>query len=164
VNDGGGVAAHHPIQLEVNGERHELEVEAGLLLVDLLRDELDLTGTHAACDTGRCGACTVHLDGLAVKSCMVLAVQADRAQVLTVEGLAGPGDLLHPLQRAFAAHGAVGCGSCAPGLLLGAKFLLDRTAEASEHDVRTALQGTTCGCAGYWSAIAAVLAAARGEA
>jgi carbon-monoxide dehydrogenase small subunit len=163
VTDDEGVAARRSIELEVNGERHERDVEAGLLLVDLLRDDLGLTGTHAACDTGRCGACTVHVDGLAVKSCMLLAVQADRTQVLTIEGLAGPGGVLHPLQQAFAAHDAVQCGSCTPGLLLGAKFLLDRTAEPTEGDVRRALQGTVCGCTGYWSAIAAVRDAARGE-
>jgi aerobic-type carbon monoxide dehydrogenase small subunit (CoxS/CutS family) len=143
------------ISVEVNGDRYEREVDARRLLVHFLRDELDLTGTHVGCDTGNCGACTVHLDGQAVKSCMVLAVQADGAKVKTVEGLAPDGELT-PLQQAFSAHHALQCGYCTPGMLMSASALLERTPRPTEEEVRTAIQGNICRCTGYQNIIEAI--------
>src|SRR3954462_9202044 len=126
-----------------NGDRHELDVEPGLLLVHLLREKLGLTGTHVGCDTSNCGACTVHLDGRAVKSCTVLAVQADGAQVTTIEGL-GTEDALHPMQEAFWANHGLQCGYCTPGMIMAAADLLNRNPNPSEEEVRTALEGNLC--------------------
>ena len=156
-------ATTHVISVEVNGETHEREVPARRLLVHFLRDDLDLTGTHIGCDTGNCGACTVHLEGTAVKSCMLLAVQADGARVTTVEGL-GEGDELTPLQQAFSDHHALQCGYCTPGMLMSASALLAVNPSPSEEDVRVALQGNICRCTGYWNIFEAVQAAARGGA
>src|SRR3954471_17378680 len=152
--------AHTRVQLQVNGERHELEVEPRLLLVHLLRDKLGLTGTHVGCDTSNCGACTVHLDGQAVKSCTVLAVQADGAQVTTIEGL-GSEDALHPMQAAFWEKHGLQCGYCTPGMIMAATDLLRRNADPSEEEVRTALEGNLCRCTGYHNIVKAVLHAAR---
>jgi aerobic carbon-monoxide dehydrogenase small subunit len=149
------------ISVEVNGHTYEREVPARRLLVHFLRDDLDLTGTHIGCDTGNCGACTVQLDGLAVKSCMMLAVQADGARIRTVEGLAGDAGELTPLQRAFTAHHALQCGYCTPGMLVSATALLEQNPSPSEHEVRAALQGNICRCTGYWNIIEAVQAAAK---
>ncbi len=146
------------ISVEVNGEVYERDVPASRLLVHLLRDDLDLTGTHIGCDTGNCGACTVHLDGLPVKSCMVLAVQTDGARVATVEGIAPDGELT-TLQRAFSEHHALQCGYCTPGMLMSASALLERNPHPSEDDVRLALQGNICRCTGYWNIVEAVVAA-----
>jgi aerobic-type carbon monoxide dehydrogenase small subunit (CoxS/CutS family) len=143
------------VSVEVNGDRYEREVDARRLLVHFIRDDLDLTGTHVGCDTGNCGACTVHLDGQAVKSCMVLAVQADGAKVKTVEGLAPDGELT-PLQQAFSAHHALQCGYCTPGMLMSASALLERTPRPTEEEVRTAIQGNICRCTGYQNIIEAV--------
>jgi carbon-monoxide dehydrogenase small subunit len=149
-----------PVSLEVNGTRYEREVEPRLLLVHLLRDNLGLTGTHVGCDTSNCGACTVHLDGEAVKSCTVLAVQADGAQVTTIEGL-GQEDALHPMQEAFWANHGLQCGYCTPGMIMAATDLLNRNPDPSEQEVREALSGNLCRCTGYHNIVKAVLAAAR---
>jgi aerobic carbon-monoxide dehydrogenase small subunit len=149
------------ISVEVNGELYEREVAARRLLVHFLRDDLDLTGTHIGCDTGNCGACTVHLDGLAVKSCMLLAVQADGGRLRTVEGLASDGELTL-LQRSFSEHHALQCGYCTPGMLMSATLLLERNAHPSEDEVREALQGNICRCTGYVNIVEAVVAAGRG--
>jgi carbon-monoxide dehydrogenase small subunit len=149
------------ISVEVNGERYERTVEARRLLVHFIRDDIDLTGTHIGCDTGNCGACTVHLDGQPVKSCMLLAVQADGRSLRTVEGLA-EGDELTPLQQAFADHHGLQCGYCTPGMLMSAAALLERTPSPSEDEVKEALQGNICRCTGYWNIVEAVVAAGRG--
>ncbi|HET6171831.1 MAG TPA: (2Fe-2S)-binding protein [Gaiellales bacterium] len=149
------------ISVEVNGETHEREIAARRLLVHFIRDDLDLTGTHIGCDTGNCGACTVQLNGEAVKSCMMLAVQADGARIRTVEDLAGDDGGLTPLQRAFTDHHALQCGYCTPGMLMSATVLLEQNPRPSEHEVRAALQGNICRCTGYWNIIEAVQAAAK---
>ena len=151
------------VSVTVNGELYEREVEARRLLVHLIRDHLDLTGTHIGCDTGNCGACTVVLDGLAVKSCMLLAVQADGASIETVESLAGPDGALHPLQQAFSDRHALQCGYCTPGMLMSAKHLLDHNAEPTENEIRRAIQGNVCRCTGYVNIVDAIAAAAKGE-
>jgi carbon-monoxide dehydrogenase small subunit len=147
------------VQVTVNGERHEADVEPRLLLVHWLRDGLGLTGTHVGCDTSNCGACTVHLNGEAVKSCTVLAVQADGAEVTTIEGL-GTGDELHPLQEAFWEQHGLQCGYCTPGMIMAAADLLEDNPHPSEDEVRHALEGNLCRCTGYHNIVAAVIAAA----
>jgi carbon-monoxide dehydrogenase small subunit len=149
------------IKVEINGEPYEIEASARRLLVHVLRDDLNLTGTHVGCDTGNCGACTIHLNGEAVKSCMVLAVQADGASVTTVEGL-GQGGELTPLQQAFSHQHALQCGYCTPGMLMSASALLASNPSPSEEEIRIALQGNICRCTGYWNIIEAVQAAASG--
>jgi carbon-monoxide dehydrogenase small subunit len=149
-----------PIRLRVNGEEHELEVEPRLLLVHLVRDKLGLTGTHVGCDTSNCGACTLHLDGQAVKSCTVLAVQADGAEVTTIEGL-GSEDALHPMQEAFWANHGLQCGYCTPGMIMAGADLLRRNPNPSEDEVRHALEGNLCRCTGYHNIVKAVLDAAQ---
>ena len=149
-----------PVRLTVNGEQHEVEVEPRLLLVHLLRDTLGLTGTHVGCDTTNCGACTVHLDGEAVKSCTVLAVQADGAEVKTIEGMAD-GDTLHPLQEAFWNDHGLQCGYCTPGMIMAAADLLARNPDPSEAEVRKGLEGNLCRCTGYHNIVKAVLDAAK---
>jgi carbon-monoxide dehydrogenase small subunit len=148
------------VSVEVNGTSYDREVEPRLLLVHLLRDELGLTGTHVGCDTSNCGACTVHLDGQAVKSCTVLAVQADGSRVTTIEGM-GSEDALHPLQEAFWEHHGLQCGYCTPGMIMAAADLLERNPDPSEGEVREALAGNLCRCTGYHNIVKAVLAAAR---
>ena len=149
------------ISVEVNGESYEREVDARRLLVHFLRDDLDLTGTHVGCDTGNCGACTVHLDGQAVKSCMLLAVQADGSKIGTVEGLAAADGELSPLQQSFSAHHALQCGYCTPGMLMSAKHLLDNNSEPTENEIRRAIQGNICRCTGYVNIVEAIKAAVR---
>jgi carbon-monoxide dehydrogenase small subunit len=146
-----------PITVEVNGDTYERDVDARRLLVHFIRDDLELTGTHVGCDTGNCGACTVHLDGQAVKSCMLLAVQADGAKVRTVEGLAGDDGELTPLQRSFSAHHALQCGYCTPGMLMSATALLDANPRPSEEEARTAIQGNICRCTGYQNIVEAIV-------
>ena len=148
------------VQATVNGESRESEVEARLLLVHWLRDDLGLTGTHVGCDTTNCGACTVHLNGEAVKSCTVLAAQADGSEVTTIEGL-GTGDDLHPLQAAFWEHHGLQCGYCTPGMIMAAADLLQRNSDPNEEEVRHALEGNLCRCTGYHNIVKAVMAAAR---
>jgi carbon-monoxide dehydrogenase small subunit len=150
------------ITISVNGESHEREVEARRLLVHFLRDDLDLTGTHIGCDTGNCGACTVIYDGVAIKSCMMLAIQADGAAIETVEGLATDGEL-HPLQQAFGATHALQCGYCTSGMLMSAKHLLEHNPEPTDEEVRRAIQGNICRCTGYVNIVEAIQAAAKGE-
>jgi len=148
------------VSVEVNGVRHEREVEPRLLLVHFLRDHLGLTGTHVGCDTSNCGACTVHLNGEAVKSCTVLAVQADGARVTTIEGMGSEREL-HPLQEAFWEHHGLQCGYCTPGMIMAAADLLERNPDPSEREVREALAGNLCRCTGYHNIVKAVLAAAK---
>ena len=154
-------ARSRAISLEINGEQVELEVPARRLLVHFIRDDLGLTGTHVGCDTGNCGACTVQLDGEPVKSCMLLAVQADGSRIATVEGLAPDGDLT-ALQRAFNEHHALQCGYCTPGMLMSASALLARNPHPTEEEVRYALQGNICRCTGYVNIVEAVVAVGGG--
>ena len=149
-----------PVRLTVNGQPQEVDVEPRLLLVHLLRDTLGLTGTHVGCDTTNCGACTVHLDGEAVKSCTVLAVQADGAEVKTIEGMAD-GAKLHPLQEAFWNDHGLQCGYCTPGMIMAAADLLQRNPDPSEEEVRHGLEGNLCRCTGYHNIVKAVLDAAK---
>jgi carbon-monoxide dehydrogenase small subunit len=151
------VAEH--ISLVVNGARRELDVEPRRLLVQVLREDLDLTGTHVGCDTSQCGACTVHLDGQAVKSCTVLAVQADGSSVTTIEGLASDGEL-HPVQTAFWEKHGLQCGFCTPGMIMTAADLLARNASPSEDEIRHAIEGNMCRCTGYHNIVAAISEAA----
>jgi carbon-monoxide dehydrogenase small subunit len=144
--------------VSVNGEQIDYDVPARRLLVHFIRDDLGLTGTHIGCDTGNCGACTVHLNGEAVKSCMLLAVQADGSRIETVEGLAADGELT-ALQRSFNEHHALQCGYCTPGMLMSATALLARNPRPTEDDVRYALQGNICRCTGYVNIVEAVVAA-----
>jgi carbon-monoxide dehydrogenase small subunit len=150
------------ITVEVNGTTYEREVEARRLLVHLIRDDLDLTGTHIGCDTGNCGACSVSFDGVLVKSCMLLAVQADGSSIRTVEGLAQD-DELTALQQAFSEQHALQCGYCTPGMLVSATALLERNPRPSEDEIKKALQGNICRCTGYWNIVKAVLAASGQE-
>jgi aerobic-type carbon monoxide dehydrogenase small subunit (CoxS/CutS family) len=146
------------IRLKVNGKPVALEVEPRLLLVELIRDELNLTGTHIGCDTTYCGACTVLLNGANVKSCTVLAVQADGSEVLTVEGLASDGNL-HPVQEAFAANHGLQCGYCTPGLLMSTVRLLKKHPKPTDQQIRKAIAGNTCRCTGYQNVLKAIRAA-----
>ena len=149
-----------PIALSVNGSRHEAEVEPRTLLVDFLRDDLGLTGTKIGCDTSVCGACTIHLDGRPVKSCTVLAVQADGSEVTTIEGLAKNGEL-HPLQEAFWERHALQCGFCTPGMIMAAAELLGVNDDGlTDAEIRHALEGNLCRCTGYQHIIDAVRDAA----
>jgi len=148
------------VTVTVNGERHAAEIEPRTLLVYFLRETLGLTGTHVGCDTSNCGACTVHLDGEAVKSCTVLAVQADGSEVRTIEGMS-QGGTLHPLQEAFWAEHGLQCGYCTPGMIMASADLLERNPDPSEHEVREALAGNLCRCTGYHNIVKAVLAAAK---
>lgn len=149
------------IRVKVNGKEHRLEIEPRLLLVELLRENLDLTGTHVGCDTSYCGACTVLLNGRAVKSCTVLAVHADGGEVLTVEGLAKNGEL-HPIQKAFGDAYGLQCGYCTPGLLISTYQLLQSNSNPSDKDIRKAIAGNTCRCTGYQNVFKAIKAAAKG--
>ena len=147
------------VTLTVNGSSHTLEVEDRTLLVDLLRDQLELTGTHVGCDTSQCGCCTIHLDGVAVKSCTTLALQADGSDVVTIEGLA-PADRLHPVQEAFSACHGLQCGYCTPGMIMATADLLARIPDPSDEQIRDGLSGNLCRCTGYVNIEAAVRAAA----
>jgi carbon-monoxide dehydrogenase small subunit len=147
------------IKVEVNGDLYEREVESRRLLVHFIRDDLELTGTHIGCDTGNCGACTVLYNGDAIKSCMMLAVQADGASIDTVEGLARDGEL-HPIQQAFSETHALQCGYCTPGMLMSAKYLLDSNPNPSEAEIRKAIQGNICRCTGYVNIVEAIQRAA----
>ena len=147
------------ISMAVNGAQRELDVEPRRLLVQALREDLDLTGTHVGCDTSQCGACTVHVDGHAVKSCTMLAVQADGATVTTIEGMA-EGTTLHPLQNAFWEQHGLQCGFCTPGMIMTAADLLARNPDPSDDDIRHAIEGNICRCTGYQNIVAAIRAAA----
>jgi aerobic-type carbon monoxide dehydrogenase small subunit (CoxS/CutS family) len=148
------------IKLTVNGETYEREVDARRLLIHFLRDDLDLTGSHIGCDTGNCGACSVIVDGVLVKSCMMLAVQADGAEIDTVEGLAEDGELT-TLQQAFSDHHALQCGYCTPGMLMSATALLRSNPHPSEDEIRRGIQGNICRCTGYVNIVEAIKAAAE---
>ncbi len=149
-----------PITVTVNGTRHQSEVEPRLLLVHYLRDILGLTGTHVGCDTSQCGACTVHLNGRAVKSCTVLAVQANGAEVATIEGLGGPG-ALHPMQEGFHEKHGLQCGYCTPGIIMTAVDLLKNNPNPTEDEIKHALDGNICRCTGYVNIIEAIKWAAE---
>ena len=154
-----------PIQLTVNGRAHRASVEPRLLLVHFLREHLSLTGTHVGCDTSQCGACTVHLNGRAVKSCTVFAVQADGAEITTIEGLA-QGGKLHPVQQAFHEKHGLQCGFCTPGMIMTTTYLLETNPNPSEEEIRHALEGNFCRCTGYVNIVESIRHAAeqmRGE-
>jgi carbon-monoxide dehydrogenase small subunit len=148
------------VAMTVNGERHEADVEPRQLLVYFLREELGMKGTNVGCDTSSCGACTVLLDGESVKSCTVLAVQADGAEVTTIEGLAA-GDALHPVQQAFHEKHALQCGYCTPGFVMATVSLLKENSHPSEDEIRKGLEGNLCRCTGYHNIVLAVQAAAK---
>lgn len=148
------------IELKVNGKSYSRTVEPRKLLVELLREDLDLTGTHVGCDTTYCGACTVLMNGAAVKSCTMFAVQADGAEILTVEGLEKNGEL-HPIQKAFGDCHGLQCGYCTPGLMLSALQLLSRNQQPTDHDMRKAIAGNTCRCTGYQNILKAIQMAAQ---
>ena len=148
------------ISVTVNGTVHENDVEPRTLLVHYIREQLELTGTNIGCDTSSCGACSIHLDGEAVKSCTVLAVQADGAQVTTIEGMATNG-VLHPMQQAFMENHGLQCGFCTPGMVMAATSLLNENPSPSEADVRIGLEGNLCRCTGYHNIVKSVLACAQ---
>ena len=153
------------LSLTVNGKTVTATVDPRTLLVELVRNQLGLTGTHVGCDTGQCGACTVHLDGRAVKACNVLAVQANGAKVTTIEGLAAADGTMHPMQAAFKDCHGLQCGFCTPGMVMSAIDLVNRHPKASEHTIREELEGNLCRCTGYHNIVAAVKqgAAAMGK-
>ena len=148
------------IALVVNGQPREGDVEPRRMLVQFLREELELTGTHVGCDTSQCGACTVTLDGKAIKSCTMLAVQADGSTVQTIEGMAGADGALHPLQQAFWEKHGLQCGFCTPGMIMAAADLLTRDTEPSDDEIRHAIEGNICRCTGYHNIVAAIREAA----
>jgi aerobic carbon-monoxide dehydrogenase small subunit len=156
-----GVEVSKRITVEVNGTTYERDVEARRLLIHLIRDDLDLTGSHVGCDTGNCGACSIILDGTLVKSCMLLAVQADGASIETVEGLAD-GELT-ALQQAFSDHHALQCGYCTPGMLISATALLRENPTPSDDEIAKGIQGNICRCTGYWNIVKAIKAASGQE-
>ena len=153
-------ASRKTISVEINGETYEREVEARRLLIHFIRDDAGLTGSHIGCDTGNCGACSVLLNGTLVKSCMLLAVQADGAKIETVEGLAQDGELT-ALQQAFSDHHALQCGYCTPGMLMSATALLRVHPNPTELEIRKAIQGNICRCTGYVNIVEAIKAAAE---
>ena len=150
----------HPIVFTVNDEIHEILVEPSELLVDVIRDKLDLTGTKLGCGTGDCGACTVIVDGKPVNSCLMLAIEANGKEILTIEGLAKNGKL-HSIQRAFINEGAIQCGFCTPGMVLSAKALLDRNPHPTEEEIKMEIAGNICRCTGYVKIIDAIWAASQ---
>jgi aerobic carbon-monoxide dehydrogenase small subunit len=152
---------HHVVTIDVNGVRQTASVEARKLLVHLLRDDFGLTGTHVGCDTSQCGACTVDIDGQAVKSCTVLAVMADGSLITTIEGLAPDGDALHPIQAAFREHHALQCGFCTAGMIMSVRQLLRRNPHPSEGEIRHNLAGNICRCTGYHNIVRAVQSLAQ---
>jgi len=148
------------ITFVVNGSTHELDVEPRRLLVEALREDLDMTGTHIGCDTSQCGACTVHVDGRPIKSCTMLAVQADGAAITTIEGLAD-GETLHPMQNAFWEKHGLQCGFCTPGMIMAAVDLLSRNPDPTDAEIRHAIEGNFCRCTGYQNIVAAIRQAAE---
>jgi carbon-monoxide dehydrogenase small subunit len=151
-----------PIKLNVNGKKYAANIEPRMLLVEFIREELDLTGTHVGCDTTYCGACTVLMNGAAVKSCTMFAVQADGAEILTVEGLEKDGQL-HPIQKAFGDSYGLQCGYCTPGLLISTYQLLSHNKQPSEEEIRKAIAGNTCRCTGYQNIFKAIQLAAQNK-
>jgi aerobic carbon-monoxide dehydrogenase small subunit len=149
------------VSLTVNGKASTVEVEGRTLLVELLREKLRLTGTHVGCDTSQCGACVVHVDGESVKSCTMLALQAEGSQITTIEGLAAADGTLHPMQEAFREYHALQCGFCTPGMVMSAIDLVQKHPQGlSEHDIREGLEGNLCRCTGYHNIVKAIAAAA----
>jgi aerobic carbon-monoxide dehydrogenase small subunit len=148
------------IRLKVNGRGIETRVEPRLLLIHLLREELGVTGPHIGCDTSHCGACTVDINGRSVKSCTLFAAQADGAEILTIEGLAGPDGGLHPLQEAFREHHGLQCGYCTPGMIVRAWRLLQENPDPSDAEIRLGISGNLCRCTGYQNIVRAIRAAA----
>ena len=148
------------VTFRVNGDEHTIDVEPRLLLVQALREELGLTGTHVGCDTSSCGACTVLLDGVSVKSCTMFAVQAEGCAVTTIEGIGGPRDALHPMQEAFWAQHGLQCGFCTPGMIMAAVDLIRRNPDPTEADIRLGIEGNICRCTGYENIVKAVTVAA----
>ncbi len=146
------------LHLKVNGMEYKIEVEPRRTLLELIREDLELTGTKEGCSLGECGTCTVLLDGRPIKSCITLAVQANGREVTTIEGLEGSDGTLHPLQQAFMDHGAIQCGFCTPGMILTAKALLDENPRPTEPEVRQAIAGNLCRCTGYQKIVEAILA------
>lgn len=146
------------VNITVNGQEYKRRVQSRMLLVDFLRDELELTGTHIGCDTGHCGACTVMMDGVTVKSCLLLAGQANNSKLLTIEGVSSGGKL-HPLQQAFLEQQALQCGYCTPGMILSSLFLLNRNPNPTEDEIRKAIDGNLCRCTGYLGILKAIRAA-----
>ena len=147
---------HHVVTIEVNGIRQTAAVEPRKLLVHLLRDDFGLTGTHVGCDTSQCGACTVDIDGEAVKSCTILAVMADGSSITTIEGLAPGGGALHPIQAAFHEHHALQCGFCTAGMIMSVRQLLEKNPNPTESEIRHNLTGNICRCTGYHNIVRAV--------
>ena len=150
----------HKISLIINGNNHTSEVEPRTLLADYLREQLSLTGTHIGCDTSSCGSCTIHVDGKAIKSCTMLAVQADGTNITTVEGLDSNGSL-HPIQEGFKEEHGLQCGFCTPGMMMTATDLLKRNPDPSEHEIREALEGNFCRCTGYHNIVKSIQFAAK---
>ena len=150
-----------PLQLQVNGNLYTLEVEPRRTLLELIREDLELTGTKEGCGLGECGTCTVLLDGKPIKSCITLAVQANGREVTTIEGIENPDGTLHPLQQAFIDHGAIQCGFCTPGMVLSAKALLDENPKPSEMEIKQAIAGNLCRCTGYQKIVEAIRSAAQ---
>ncbi|MEW8959826.1 Nicotinate dehydrogenase small FeS subunit [Moorella humiferrea] len=148
------------LKLKVNGREYQVEAPADITLLELLRENLGLTGTKEGCGKGECGACTVLMDGLAVNSCLLPAAKADGSEILTIEGLASPQGRLHPLQEAFISEGAVQCGFCTPGMIMSAKALLDQNPHPTREEIKIALSGNLCRCTGYAKIISAVEKAA----
>ena len=151
------------VEVTVNGEKHRATVSSRQLLVHFLRDSLGMKGTHIGCDTGSCGACTVIVDGRLTKSCMMLAPQADGAEIETIEGVASNGELT-PVQRAFHEQHGLQCGYCTPGLVMAATFLLRRNPDPTEEEIRRAIRGNICRCTGYVNIVSSIQSAASGEA
>jgi carbon-monoxide dehydrogenase small subunit len=149
------------VSMTVNGKAVAAEVEARTLLVDFIREQLSLTGTHVGCDTAQCGACTIHLNGKAVKACNMLALQADGAQILTIEGVAKPDGTLHPMQEAFRTHHGLQCGFCTPGMVMSAIDIAKNHANPTEETIRAELDGNLCRCTGYHNIVTAVQAGAQ---
>jgi len=148
------------LQLKVNGMAYKMEVEPRRTLLELIREDLELTGTKEGCGLGECGTCTVLLDGRPIKSCITLAVQANGREVTTIEGVEGADGTLHPIQQAFIDHGAIQCGFCTPGMVLSAKALLDENPRPTEMEVKQAIAGNLCRCTGYQKIVEAILSAA----
>lgn len=149
------------INVSVNGKQYSHEVEPRMLLIHYLREVIGLTGTHMGCETSLCGACTIEVDGKAVKSCTMFAVQADGAKILTVEGLAAPDGTLHPIQEAYWTEHALQCGFCTPGMIMITKQILERNPNPTEHEIREGLDGNLCRCTGYQHIVNAVKTAAK---
>tara|TARA_Y100001978_G_C23649881_1_gene412840 strand:- start:563 stop:1045 length:483 start_codon:yes stop_codon:yes gene_type:complete len=144
------------VSIEINGEIKTERIKENLLLVDFIRDSLRLTGTHIGCDTAQCGACTIHLNKKAIKSCNLLAIQADGCQILTIEGLATSGDKMHPMQKAFRDHHGLQCGFCTPGMIMSALNLIENNKALNDTTIREGLEGNLCRCTGYHNIIKAV--------